>query len=326
MCLSAKPDNGLILAPQVSGQASRTRIATDTVAMNRLNADLALLFSAAIWGTAFLFQKSAMDHVGPLTFVTARCAVAALALAPFALLEARKAPEPVGWPFLAVAVSGGLAFFLAAWLQQSGLETATVTNAGFLTALYVIITPFIAWVWSRKAPNIVVWPAVALSAFGTFLLGGGTLGAFSPGDRLVVLSAALWAAHVVITGRASPFRRPIGFTALQFAIVAALAGAGAAALETPTAAGLAAVATNVAYVGLLSSALTFTLLTVALEHTPPSEAAVIVSLETVFAALAGYLALGERLDGLGLSGAGLILLAILCIQLGPALAARGQPR
>jgi drug/metabolite transporter (DMT)-like permease len=86
------------------------------------------------------------------------------------------------------------------------------------------------------------------------------------------------------------------------------------------------VAIDVAYVGLLSSALTFTLLTAALQHTPPSEAAVIVSLETVFAALAGYLVLGERLTGLGVVGAGLILLAILCIQLGPALAARRQPR
>ena len=294
--------------------------------MNRLNADLALLFAAAIWGTAFVFQKSATDHVGPLTFVAARCAVAALALAPFAWLENRRSQEPIGWPFLAVAASGGLAFFLAAWPQQSGLETATVTNSGFFTALYVIITPFIAWGWSRKAPNLVVWPAVALSAFGTFLLGGGTFGAFSPGDRLVVLSAVLWAAHVVITGRASPFRRPIGFTALQFAVVAALAAAGAALLETPTTAGLAAVTIDVAYVGLLSSALTFTLLTVALQHTPPSEAAVIVSLETVFAALGGYLVLGERLGGLGLSGAGLILLAILCIQLGPALAARKPSR
>jgi len=298
------------------------RIATSTVTMNRLNADLALLFSAAIWGTAFLFQKSATDHVGPLTFVAARCAVAALALAPFAWLEGRKSQEPIGKPFLAVAATGGLAFFLAAWPQQSGLETATVTNAGFLTALYVVITPFIAWGWSRKAPSLVVWPAVALSAFGTFLLGGGTLGAFSTGDRLVVLSAVLWAAHVVITGRASPFRRPIGFTALQFAVVAALAAAGSALWETPSTAGLAAVAIDVAYVGLLSSALTFTLLTVALQHTPPSEAAVIVSLETVFAALAGYLVLGERLTGLGLVGAGLILLALSCIQLGPALAAR----
>jgi drug/metabolite transporter (DMT)-like permease len=291
-------------------------------AAHRLNADLALLLAAAIWGTAFVFQKSATDHVGPLTFVAARCAVAALALAPLAWLEARNAAEQVAPGFLTVATWGGLAFFLAAWLQQAGVETATVTNAGFFTALYVIITPFLAWGWSGKAPSPIVWPAVALSALGTWLLGGGTLGSFSPGDRLVVLSAVLWAAHVVITGSAAPFRRPITFTAGQFAVVALLASAGATLLEAPTMDGLAAAAVDVAFVGLLSSALTFTLLTSALQYTPPAEAAVIVSLETVFAAAAGYLLLGERLTALGIAGAGLILLAILCIQIGPALAAR----
>jgi drug/metabolite transporter (DMT)-like permease len=263
-----------------------------------------------------------MDHVGPLTFVAARCSLAAAALAPLAWLEARTAPVPVGRAFLAVAFWGGLAFFLGAWLQQTGMMTATVTNAGFLTALYVVITPFLAWGWSGKAPSRFVWSAAALSALGTWLLGGGTLGAFSPGDRLVGLSAVLWAAHVVITGQAALYRRPITFTAVQFAVVAVLAACGAGLLEAPTAAGLAAAAFDIAFVGLLSSALTFTLLTLALQYTPPAEAAVIVSLETVFAAAAGYLLLGERLTGLGICGAGLILLAILCIQIGPALAAR----
>lgn len=293
-----------------------------TTGAQRLNADLALLFAAAIWGTAFVFQKSAMEHVGPLTFVAARCAVAALALAPLACLEARNAVEPAGRALLTVATWGGLAFFLAAWLQQTGIETASVTNAGFLTALYVIITPFLAWGWSRRAPSPFIWLAVALSALGTWLLGGGTFGSFSSGDRLIAISAVLWAAHVVITGRAAPFRRPITFTAVQFAVVAALAMGGAVLLETPTVGGLAAAAIDIAFVGLLSSALTFTLLTLALQYTPPAEAAVIVSLETVFAAAAGYFLLGERLTRLGVCGAGLILLAILCIQLGPTLAAR----
>ena len=129
---------------------------------------------------------------------------------------------------------GGAAFFVGGWLQQAGLITATVTNTGFLTALYVVITPFIAWAWSGKRPNPLVWPAAALSALGTWLLGGGTLSAFSTGDMLVAFSAVLWAFHVVITGRAAQFRRPIGFTAVQFAIVAALAGSGAFLFETVT--------------------------------------------------------------------------------------------
>jgi drug/metabolite transporter (DMT)-like permease len=292
--------------------------------MSRLNADLVLLLAAAIWGVAFLFQKSAMDHVGPLTFIAARCALAALALAPLAVREHRRARAPSSSGFLSIACWGGLAFFVAAWLQQTGLITATVTNTGFLTALYVVITPFMAWGWSGRPASPIVWPAAALSAFGTWLLGGGTLSSFSQGDMLVALSAVAWAAHVVITGSAARFARPIGFTALQFTVAAALAASGAMLFETATFAGVVAAAPDIAYVGLLSSALTFTLLSVALQYTPPSEVAVIVSLETVFAALAAYLWLGERVGALGWAGAALIMLAVLLVQVGSALGARRQ--
>jgi drug/metabolite transporter (DMT)-like permease len=290
--------------------------------MSRLHADIALLLAAAVWGLAFVFQKSAMNHIGPLTFIAARGAVAALALAPLALREARRRTDADasngGLGFLPVAIGGGAAFFAAAWLQQGGLVTATVTNTGFLTALYVVLTPFIAWGWSGKRPIRMVWPAVVLSALGTWLLGGGTLSDFSRGDMLVAISALFWAAHVVITGSAAPYRRPIGFTAVQFAVVAALAAVGALLLEDVTLEGLAAAAPDIAYVGLLSSALTFTLLTVALQHTTPSEAAVIVSMETLFAAAAAYLLLGERLAAIGWLGAAMILTGTLLIQLGAA--------
>jgi drug/metabolite transporter (DMT)-like permease len=290
--------------------------------MSRLHADIALLFAAAIWGLAFVFQKSAMSHIGPLTFLAARSTVAALALAPLAVREARQGHGTSGLGFLPVAVGGGIAFFLAGGLQQAGLVTATVTNTGFLTALYVVITPFIAWAWSNRRPSPFVWPAVVLSALGIWLLGGGTLSAFSAGDLLVAISAVFWAGHVVITGSAAQFRRPIGFTAVQFAIVAALAGSSALSLETVTPSGLADAWLEIAYVGLLSSALTFTLLTVALQHTPPSEAAVIVSTEVLFSALAAYLLLNEHLGAIGWVGAVMILSGTLLIQLGGVLAAR----
>lgn len=291
--------------------------------MSRLHADIALLLAAAIWGVAFFFQKTAMDDIGPLAFIAARGAVAALALAPLALREGGKpGAKPASAGFWKIAVAGGIAFFVAAWLQQAGIRTATVTNTGFLTALYVVITPFIAWGWNRIRPSVAVWPAVILSAAGTWLLGGGALGTFSEGDRLVALSAFFWALHVVVTGRASPFGRPIAYTAVQFAVVSALAATFALGLESTTLDGLIAAAPEIAYVGLLSSALTFTLLTVALQYTPPAEAAVIVSLETVFAAVAAYWLLGERLGVLGWAGAAMIMGAVLILQLGTALAAR----
>lgn len=297
-------------------------MSAQAIRLNRLNADLILLAAAAIWGFAFLFQKSAMAHVGPLTFIAARGALAALTLAPLAWREHAQAGRTMPRGLLAIACGGGLLFFVAAWLQQAGLMTATVTNTGFLTALYVVITPFIAWGWNGKRPNAAVWPAVAMSAFGTWLLGGGGLAAPSEGDMLVALSAVFWAAHVVVTARASHYGRPIGFTAIQFAVVMLLALAALLPLETVTLAGLQAAALDIAYVGLLSSALTFTLLTVALRHTPPSEAVVIASLETVFAAGAAYLLLGERLGAVGWAGAALILAAILFVQLAATIGAR----
>jgi len=154
------------------------------------------------------------------------------------------------------------------------------------------------------------------SIFAFRWLGGGTLSVFSTGDLLVAASAVFWASHVVITGGAGAFRRPIGFTAVQFAIVATLAGSSALLLETVTPTRLADAWLEIAYVGLLSSALTFTLLTVALQHTPPSEAAVIVSTEVLFSALAAYLLLNEHLAAIGWVGAAMILSGTLLIQLG----------
>lgn len=284
--------------------------------MSRLSADLALLFAALVWGIAFLFQKSAMSDIGPLTFIAARAGVATLVLLPLALREGRQKEESAPSGFWNIGIISGSAFFIAAYLQQAGIVTATVTNTGFLTALYVVITPFMAWAFARRRPSMIVWPAVLLSAVGTWLLGGGALSAFSSGDGLVALSALFWAAHVVIVGQAARHTRPVAFTALQFLVVALLAAVGAAYLESPTIAGLLAAKSSILYVGVLSSALTFTLLTIALQYTPPSEAAVIVSLETVFAAIAAYWFLGERLPPIAWIGAALIMAATLVIQLG----------
>ena len=293
--------------------------------MTRLTADLALLFAALVWGVAFLFQKQAMADIGPCTFVAARTAVAFVALLPFALREHRARAATIPMDFWKIGTVSGIAFFAGAILQQTGIITASVTNTGFLTALYVVITPFIAWAATRRAPTALVWPAVALSAVGTWFLGGGTLAAFSAGDGLVALSAIFWAAHVVIVGQAARVARPVAFTTLQFLVVALIATLGALLFETTTMARLLAAAPSILYVGLLSSALTFTLLTIALQYTPPSEAAVIVSLETVFAAVAAFVILGERLPLIAWFGAAMIMAGTLVIQLGGARHA-GPPR
>lgn len=291
--------------------------------MTRITADLLLLFAAAVWGLAFYFQKAAMTDIGPFLFIAARASVAALALAPLALLEVRHRASETGRPpidrpgLIKLGLTGGLFFFLGAAFQQTGLITATVTNAGFLTGLYVVITPFIIWLTARRAPRSVVWTAVAMAFAGTWALGGATVGGFSHGDMLIAICAIFWAIHIVVTSRSPRFGAPMAFTFVQFSTVAAIAAVVAILFEPISADALARASGAILYVGLLSSALTFTLMAIAMKHTPASEAAVLVSMETLFAALAGALLLGERLSPIGWFGAGLLFSATLLVQLAP---------
>lgn len=284
--------------------------------MRRPYADLILLGCAAIWGFAFVLQKSAMAHVGPFVFIALRSSVAVVALAPLLMLESRSrgaVPQRL-WH---LGIAAGVAFFFGAALQQMGLVTATVTNAGFLTALYVVLVPFFVWGLARRRPTAWVWPAAGISFIGTWLLGGGSIGAFSTGDLLIAVCAVFWALHVVVLSVASPLGRPVLVMVIQFATVALLATVSAIILEPISASAIRSVAGEVAYLGILSSALTFTLLTWAMRWTPPSEASIIVSTETLFAAASAYLLLGERLGTTGWIGAGLIIGAILLVQLAP---------
>jgi drug/metabolite transporter (DMT)-like permease len=291
--------------------------------MNRLTADLLLLFAAAVWGLAFYFQKSAMSDIGPFLFIAARASVASLSLAPLAFLEIRSRGRAIsasvldGQALVRLGVLGGVFFFLGAALQQAGLLTSTVTNAGFLTGLYVVITPFIIWLTARRAPTSVVWTAAGMAFVGTWALGGGTLGGFSYGDLLIAICAIFWAIHIVVTSRSPRFGLPMTYTFIQFVTVAVLAAAAALVFEPISADALARAAGPILYVGVLSSALTFTLLAMAMKHTPAAEAAVLVSMETLFAAFAGALLLGERLPAIGWFGAALLFAASLLVQLAP---------
>ena len=299
--------------------------------MTRMRADLLLVLAAAIWGLAFVFQKTAMTAIGPFTFIAARGVVAALALLPLALLENRylrssprivTASPPSG--ILRSAGLAGLAFFVAAAFQQFGLRTATATNGGFLTALYVVLTPPLAFLLRGTLPGTVVIPAALLSAIGTWLLGGGAISQLSNGDWLIAACAIFWALHVILSESGAAYERPILFTGLQFAVVGLAASICAWLIEPVSLLALRSATTEILYVGLLSSALTFTILTFALNYAPASEAAVIISTESLFAALAGSLLLGEHLPPVGWLGAGMIMAAVLLVQLGSR-ASRPEP-
>ena len=287
--------------------------------MTRLQANAMLLAIAAIWGLAFVFQKTAMDHIGPYTFLAMRALIAAVILAPIAYFfeNAALAARPAA-SFWLIAGAGGLSFFAGGILQQIGLVTATVTNTGFLTGLYVVITPLLMWLVLARPPAFVIWLAVILAFVGTWMLGGGgAVGGLSRGDWFVVASSFFWACHMLVIEQSGGHARPIGFTAVQFAVVAVLAGAGAVVFEQVSIAALLVAGPEIAYVGVLSSALTFTLLAVAMRYTPATEATIIVSTETVFAALAGVILLGESLLWIGWLGAAMMFAATVIVQVAP---------
>jgi len=283
--------------------------------MTRVRADFLLLACAAIWGFAFLFQKSAMSHIGPLTFVAARGLLAAAVLAPLAILEHRRSNIAISKSFVTTGIFAGSAFVVASFLQQAGLKTASVTNTAFLTALYVVATPFISYAFTRKVISPLIWLAVGLSFVGTWLLSGGTLGGLGIGDWLVAACAFFWALHLVIAGFAAPMGRSVLFSVIQFAVVGVVALIGAVLSETITLETLRAAAPDILYVGVLSTALTFTILTMTLRATSPTEAAILVMTETLFAAFGAWLILNEKLTLVSALGCAAILAAALIVQL-----------
>jgi drug/metabolite transporter (DMT)-like permease len=283
--------------------------------MSHLQANLVLLLCAAIWAFAFLFQKAAMEHVEPMLFVAARSAIAAVVLLPFVLIEQRTAAAPLPPRFGWLVVLAGVTLAVAGIMQQTGIVTASVTNTAFLTSLYVVATPLAAWLLLAQRPRGWIWLSVAMSLLGAWLLGGGGLTNFSGGDALIVASTVIWALHALVLGFAARHARPVLLTALQFVIAAAIGMAGALAFETISFAALRRAAVDILYVGVFSSALTFTLFAAAMRHTSPSEAMIVVSTEAPLAALAAWVLRGESPTTIAACGAALILAAAINVHL-----------
>lgn len=269
-------------------------------------ADLLVLLAALIWGLAYLAQKTAMTDVGPIAFVASRATVACLVLLPFALREG--GPRP--WGFMAL---GGLAFLAAAGIQQLGIVTASVTNTAFLTALYVIVAPILAFLVWRRMAGWQVWTGAALALAGAFALAGGRLDSFGTGDWLVAASAVGWAVYMLVTERAGTHARPLSYTAGVFATVALLAWPLALA-RGETLPGPGALP-EILFVGIFSSALTFGLMAIAMRQISAPRAAILLASEAVFAAVGAALLLGERMGVFGWMGAALILAAVILVQM-----------
>jgi drug/metabolite transporter (DMT)-like permease len=291
--------------------------------MTRLQANLLLLLTALIWGSSFVVQKFGTGHVGPLTFTSARFFLGSLVVLPFALAEARRLRrqgrrlsrrDRLGLLCTGGALCGG------AVLQQVGIASTSVTNAGFLTGLYVPLVPILGLLVQRTVPHPVVWPAAGLSLLGTYLLSGAGPVSLAIGDTWVIVSTVFWAAHILLVGTMSARTGTPTLVALvQFLVAGSVCALLVLFTEPEAMSGLWRARYEIAYVGILSVGVAFTLQSVTQRYTNAADAAIIMSGETLFAAIGGMLILGDRLDAVQLTGCAAILTAMLAVQLLPVL-------
>ena len=288
--------------------------------MPRPLAMLMLIVTTILWGFAFVAQKSAMGSMGPLTFSAVRYALGALVVLPLVVWEYRRVKPVISrkdWWLIGLLC---LSFFGGVYLQQAGLTTTTVTNGGFLTSLYVLFVPLLALVVVRQMPHPIVWLCMPLAIIGVFLLNGGRLDRFNFGDLLVIGGAVCWAVQVLMLGYlARTTGLPITVSVLCFVATALLSTAGAFIFETPGLSAIGADWVEILYTGILSTAVAFSMQAIGQQYVPPANAAIILSAESLFAALGGALILGERLPAIGYFGAALIFVAIILVESVPIL-------
>lgn len=293
--------------------------------MTRSRANFLLLAVALIWGSAFVAQAQGMDGVGPFAFTGIRFLLGVCIVGPLAWRDWRKLSNTsvrlqrsdFSW-----VVVLGLFLTLGAVFQQIGLLSTTVTNAGFLTALYVPLVPLLSWLIMKVRPHWSVWPTSLGCLIGTWMLsgvGGGIT--LCVGDAWVIASSLFWALHVLFVGRiadriASPFLVAGG----QFFVCGLACMAWAMATETITLEGIQRAAIPILYTGFISVGFAYTGQVVGQRYAEAADAAIILSAETVFAALFGFLLMGDRLNAMGLAGCALILVCIITVQLVPLMA------
>jgi drug/metabolite transporter (DMT)-like permease len=299
-----------------------------------LATDTLLLLAAVIWGFAFVAQRVGMQHVGPYGFNGVRFALGCLVLLPLLARDRARvggeASRPARWwsrPTVAGGVLAGLVLFCGASFQQVALVYTTAGNAGFITGLYVVLVPIIGRVLGQPTHGG-TWVGAALAAGGLYLLSVTEQLRLAPGDLLALVGAFFWAGHVHVIGWLSPRRAPLQIAFLQYAVCAVLSLAVALLTEGVVPANYLAAAIPILYGGVLSVGVAYTLQVMAQKHARPAHAAIILSLEAVFAALGGWALLGETLTARALLGCALMLGGMLTSQLwrgpGPPIGGRGD--
>jgi drug/metabolite transporter (DMT)-like permease len=252
-----------------------------------------------------------------------RFLLAALILSPFAfsswrLPRIRDFVRPdVTFRKVRLPLLAGSALFIASSLQQAGLEKTTAGNASFITSLYVVIIPFLLGIFWKQRTRYQVWVAAAVAVAGAGLLStGGVRFALAPGDSLELLGAFFWALHVIIVGLAVKSFQVLRFSVVQYCVAGLLNLTAGLLFYPEPLTGIAEGWWTILYIGLLSTAVGYTLQAVGQRHAPPSDAAILLSLEAVFGSLFGWMVLDEMLNPVQVVGCLLIFMGVIIAQWG----------
>ena len=275
-----------------------------------------------IWGTTFIAQDTGMDKIGPLTFNGTRFFIGFLSIIPFALLfERKKIATEIKKNkklFYKLLFWVGSFLFLGTYIQQAALLYTDVANAAFFTIFYVPLVPIILFLFYSKSPHWSIWPSVIFCVLGVYFLSDFSNATVRLGDSLVILCAFFWALHIIFIGYfIRNFNLPLFFGALQALIVAFFSIIFALYFETITIENILNESISIIYAGALSGGVAFTLQIYAQKNISATPAAIIYSLEGVFAAIAAWIILDQILGLNNIIGCFLILGGVMFSQLAP---------
>ncbi|MCF6247212.1 MAG: DMT family transporter [Desulfobacula sp.] len=282
--------------------------------LNTLKSDFILIFVATIWGLAFVAQRIGMDHVGPFTFNGLRFVLGCLSLLPVLFFTRKKTMQSHKQGLLKAGCVSGIFLFLGISFQQVGLVYTTAGKAGFITGLYVVIVPLLNLIFKQDKTAASTWFGAILASIGMYLLSVTKDLSINFGDILIFCSAICFAFHLVIIGRLSNRFNATLLSLIQCMVCALLSLGVAFVFETFVIADIKVVAIPLLYGGILSVGVAYSLQIYAQKNAPTTHAAIIFSLESVVAAIGGWIILNEILSGRGLTGCALMLAGMLISQ------------
>lgn len=283
----------------------------------QLSGVIALLGATVIWGSAFIAQSVGMDKIGPFTFQAVRCFLAVVFLFPASALFSKGKPFWKSWADPALWRSGvicGLALFAASSLQQIGLVYTDAGKAGFLTAMYIVFVPFLGLFLGQK-PGRNALLSLIPAIVGLYLLSCTSVSGINKGDVLLLLCAVAFSVQILLIDRHCAGLDGLKLNCIQALVAAVLSVPWALLTETVDASRIASCWLPLGYAGILSMGVAYTLQIVGQKRVAPSAAALLMSLESVFAALFGWLLLHETMTRAELLGCVLVFAAVVISQL-----------